>query len=92
MELRKETTVASRLAATLVGALLLTIPLWAEPTAGAPPYRQGTVQDLESGKVSGSEVNDGATLLWLGIPYAEPACRLPSVEGASAAGSVIGQL
>ena len=71
MELRKE-TVASRLAATLVGALLLTIPLWAEPTAGAPSHRQGTVQDLESGKVSGSEVNDGATLLWLGIPYAEP--------------------
>ncbi|MCM5554288.1 carboxylesterase family protein [Pleomorphomonas sp. NRK KF1] len=72
MEFRKEKTVASRLAATLLGALLLAIPLWAAPAAGAPSYRQGTVQDLTSGKVSGSEVNDGATLLWLGIPYAEP--------------------
>lgn len=72
MEFRKETTVASRLAATLVGALLLVVPFWTTPAVGAPSYRQGIVQDLESGKVSGSEVNDGATLLWLGIPYAEP--------------------
>lgn len=58
--------------ASLIGALLLASPLWSGPAIGAPTYRQGIVQHLETGKVSGREVNNGKTLLWLGIPYAEP--------------------
>ncbi|WP_370676608.1 carboxylesterase family protein [Pleomorphomonas sp. PLEO] len=72
MQLRKESMAAPRLVATLFGALLLTTTVWVGSVAAEPAYRQGAVQDLVSGKVSGSEANEGATLLWLGVPYAKP--------------------
>ncbi len=104
MELRKEPTAAPWLAATLVGVLLLATPLWLGSAAAAPSYRQGAVADVASGKVSGSEVNDGATLLWQGVPYAkspvgalrwkapEPVAASPGIFDATKSGALCPQL
>ncbi|WP_180336082.1 carboxylesterase family protein [Pleomorphomonas diazotrophica] len=51
---------------------MFAVPAWSGAAIGSPTYHQGIVQYLEHGKVSGREVNHGKTLLWLGIPYAEP--------------------
>ncbi|MFV0382950.1 carboxylesterase family protein [Paracoccus sp. (in: a-proteobacteria)] len=62
---------ATRLAIpVLLTAIMLpwTKPVWALDMAYAP----GVLQTTQDGQVSGSEINDGKTLHWQGIPYARP--------------------
>lgn len=54
--------------AVLAGAWVFAAPC----AIAAPAYTQGITADTFAGKLTGAEVNGGATLQWLGVPYAKP--------------------
>jgi len=56
----------------LAAALLIAASFSLGPVAAEPSYHQGVVANFASGKMSGSQANDGTTLVWLGVPYASP--------------------
>lgn len=72
MKSRTEARTRSAFAAALAGAWIFAVPLAPASADAASPYSQGIVAAPGSGKVSGAEANGGATLVWLGVPYARP--------------------
>lgn len=61
----------SSLAIALAGAWLFAAPFAIIAANAASPYTQGITAETAAGKLTGVEVNDGATLQWLGVPYAK---------------------
>lgn len=56
----------------LAVALLLAAYFTSEAVSAGPSYHPGILSELASGKFTGSEADNGAALIWLGVPYAKP--------------------
>lgn len=58
--------------AALAGAWFFAAPFAIATAEAASAYSKGITAETVAGKLTGIEVNDGATLQWLGVPYAKP--------------------